>query len=118
MSLLAYILIVRILACPDRDRVFERAAELFGLLATPVRLRIVAALLQGERNVSQLTEGLGAAQPTLSQHLATLYHCGLVSRRRLGAQVLYSIADERRPVLERLMSASPLASLNFCTPTP
>lgn len=93
---------------------FERAAELFGLLATPVRLRIVKALLDGERNVGQLTEWLGASQPTLSQHLATLYHCGLLSRRRHGAQVLYSIADGRRPVLERLMSAAgaPAATLS------
>ena len=35
----------------DQDQVFERAAELFSLLSTPVRLRIVLALLQGERNV-------------------------------------------------------------------
>ena len=37
-----------------RDRVFERAAELFGLLSTPTRLRIICALMEGECNVSDL----------------------------------------------------------------
>ncbi|MFM2059739.1 MAG: hypothetical protein RLY71_4124, partial [Pseudomonadota bacterium] len=38
----------------DRDRVFEMAAELFGLLSAPVRLKIVCELSAGEKNVSQL----------------------------------------------------------------
>ena len=75
-------------------RVYERAAELFGLLATPIRLRIISALCQGERNVTQLLSQIDTAQPNISQHLNMLYRCGVVTKRRNGAQVFYRIADE------------------------
>ena len=58
-------------------------------------MRIVCELLDGEQNVGQLTERVGASQPNLSQHLATLYRCGILARRRVGAQVHYRIASDR-----------------------
>lgn len=88
----------------DQDQVFERAAELFALMSTPVRLRIVRELLEGEKNVSQLIDSVGASQPNLSQHLATLYRCGLLSRRRDGVHVLYRIAGDRLDVLAEWMA--------------
>lgn len=75
-------------------QVFERAAELFGLLSTPVRLRIVSALCKGEMNVSELRTLIDVAQPNISQHLTMLYRSGVVAKRRSGAQVFYRIADE------------------------
>jgi ArsR family transcriptional regulator len=92
----------------DRDRVFERAAELFALLATRVRLRIVRELLQGERNVSQLIDSVGASQPNLSHHLAVLYHSGLLSRRRDGSHVVYRIADDRLAPLAKWLTSQGL----------
>ena len=83
---------------PDQtegDRVFTVAAELFRLLSTPVRLKIVMALSPGELNVSQLQACVDTTQPNLSQHLATLYRCGILARRRVGAQVHYRIASDR-----------------------
>jgi ArsR family transcriptional regulator len=75
-------------------QVFERAAELFGLLSTPVRLRIVSALCMGEKNVSELRSLIDVAQPNISQHLTMLYRSGVVAKRRSGAQVFYRIDDE------------------------
>ncbi|NMM08647.1 MAG: helix-turn-helix transcriptional regulator [Polaromonas sp.] len=75
-------------------QVFERAAELFGLLSTPVRVRIVSALCRGEKNVTELRRLIGVAQPNISQHLTMLHRSRIVSKRRQGAQVFYSIADE------------------------
>jgi ArsR family transcriptional regulator len=77
------------------DRVFEAAAELFGLLSTPTRLRIVCELYQGERRVGELRRRIGASQPNISQHLGTLYRSGVVGRRRVGSQVYYRLAGER-----------------------
>ena len=93
----------------DRDRVFVLAAELFGLLAAPVRLHIVCALLDGEQNVGQLTERVGVSQPNLSRHLATLYRCGILARRRVGSQVWYRMANDRvRALCEAVRDGSKL----------
>ena len=73
---------------------FERAAELFGLLSTPIRLRIISELCNCEKNVGQLLNTIEVAQPNMSQHLNMLYRAGVVAKRRQGAQVFYRIADE------------------------
>ena len=78
----------------EMQAVFERAAEWFGVLSTPQRLRIISALCQGEKNVGQLIEVLGVSQPNMSQHLNLMYRAGLVGKRRQGTQVYYHIADE------------------------
>jgi ArsR family transcriptional regulator len=80
-------------------QVFERAAEIFGLLATPVRLRIMEALCRREMNVSELLDLIGVAQPNMSQHLTLLYRAGLVARRRDGSQVYYRVAADVAPLL-------------------
>jgi len=77
------------------ERVFEVAAELFALLATPTRLRIVCELRGGEKNVSQLLVRVGVSQSNMSQHLGTLYRSGILGRRRSGSQVFYRISSER-----------------------
>ncbi len=77
------------------DRVFEIAAELFALLSTPTRLRIVCQLCEGEKNVGELLDLVGVSQPNISQHLGMLYRGGILGRRRSGSQVYYRIASAR-----------------------
>jgi ArsR family transcriptional regulator len=85
----------------EADLVFESAAELFGLLSTPVRLKIISAVCNGERNVSELLEQIDTTQPNMSQHLATLYRAGVLGRRREGTQIYYRLQSERVATLCR-----------------
>ena len=85
----------------EEDMVFESAAELFGLLSTPVRLKIISAVCQGERNVSELLAIIDTTQPNMSQHLATLYRAGVLGRRREGTQIYYKLQSERVATLCR-----------------
>ncbi len=70
-----------------------RVAERFRALAEPARLAILHALEEGERTVSDLVEETDMAQGNLSKHLQQLFAAGLVSRRREGLFVHYSLAD-------------------------
>jgi ArsR family transcriptional regulator len=85
----------------EQDLVFESAAELFGLLSTPVRLKIISAVCNGERNVSDLLAQIDTTQPNMSQHLATLYRAGVLGRRREGTQIYYRLQSERVATLCR-----------------
>jgi DNA-binding transcriptional ArsR family regulator len=76
----------------DAALVFERAADLFGLLSSSMRLRIVSELCRGELSVGQLRDRVDTTQPNLSQHLAVLYRAGILARRREGSQVHYRVA--------------------------
>jgi DNA-binding transcriptional ArsR family regulator len=85
----------------SEDRVFESAAELFGMLATPIRLRIISAVCTREKNVSQLLAEIDTTQPNMSQHLATLYRSGVLAKRRDGTQIYYRLQSERVAMLCR-----------------
>ena len=76
-------------------RVFELAAELFGVLATPMRLRILSALCREEKSVSELLTEIETTQPNLSQHLNVLYRAGVLAKRKVGTQVIYRVQSEQ-----------------------
>ena len=85
----------------ESDAVFASAAELFRLLATPMRLKIIRALCEHEKNVSQLLAEIDTTQPNMSQHLAALYRAGVLTKRRDATQIYYRIASERAATLCR-----------------
>jgi DNA-binding transcriptional ArsR family regulator len=91
----------------QRDSVIEAASVMLSMLGDATRLGLLAELLGGERDVSTLTEAIGAARPAISQHLAKLRLSGLVQMRRAGRRAVYSLADEhvRRLVTEALYAA-------------
>ena len=94
------------------DRVFDLAAELLGLLSAPTRLRIVCALIEGERNVSELLEQVAVSQPNMSQHLGMLYPGGVLVRRKTGAQIYYRVEHaEVRRLCQALKRQSQLAEV-------
>jgi ArsR family transcriptional regulator len=63
------------------------------LLANEDRLLLLCQLSQGEMCVSDLESALGIRQPTLSQQLSVLRAEGVVSTRREGKNIYYSVAD-------------------------
>jgi len=79
----------------EQSRVFELAAELFGILATPMRLRILSALCDSEKSVSQLLLEIDTTQPNLSQHLNLLYRSGVLAKRKEGTQVIYRVQSDK-----------------------
>jgi ArsR family transcriptional regulator len=84
-----------------QDRVFDSVAELFSVLSTPIRLKIISAVCQGEKNVSELLGEINTTQPNMSQHLSMLYRSGVLSKRREGTQVFYRLQSERVATLCR-----------------
>jgi DNA-binding transcriptional ArsR family regulator len=89
----------------------DHAAELLKSLANRHRLLIVCQLIDGERSVGELTAFLGIRDSTVSQHLAVLRREGIVSARRDGQTIWYSIGSAAaRSVVESLYRS-------FCAPT-
>ena len=80
------------------------AVALFRSLADPTRLQIVRHLALGEHRVVDLTSHLSLAQSTVSQHLACLRDCGLVSSRAYGRASMFSLATA--PELLDLLAAA------------
>lgn len=81
----------------------EIKAELFRALANPARIRVLEVLVEGERSVSELQPLVGIESSHLSQQLGILRRAGLVSSRKDGSSVLYSI---RQPALVDLLAVA------------
>ena len=75
------------------DQVLKRAADLLRLMTAPMRLKIISALCQSEKNVTELLACVDTTQPNMSQHLKTLYKAGILGKRRDGVQIYYHIAN-------------------------
>lgn len=75
------------------DRSLEYVAKYFKALAEPMRLKVLNALRDGEKNVGQLTEISGCTQANVSKHLSLLSQYHMVKRESRGNCVFYSIAD-------------------------
>ncbi len=71
----------------------SRLAELFRSLSDPSRVRIIAALLEGETNVRSLAEIVGLSESAASHQLRTLRQMRLVKTRRQGRQIYYALDD-------------------------
>ena len=92
---------IRAGAKSEQGRVFELAAELFSVLATPMRLRVLSALCEREKSVNDLLAEIDTTQPNLSQHLAVLYRTGVLAKRKEGTQVIYRVRSEKAVALCR-----------------
>lgn len=81
-------------AAQPTARTIAGLAGLFGALADPTRLRLVAALAEGELCVCDLAASLGLSQSAVSHQLRLLRQLALVRTRRVGRVVYYALDDD------------------------
>ena len=80
-------------------------ARVFAGISEPTRLHILRVLLEGERNVSELVNVVGASQGRVSMHLQCLRWCGFVESERRGKYVYCRVRDDRVRELIALVQA-------------
>ena len=75
------------------SELYKLKAELCKTFADPKRLLIINELRDGEKAVGELANALEISQAVISRHLAILRERGVVTPRREGTNVFYSLAD-------------------------
>jgi DNA-binding transcriptional ArsR family regulator len=75
--------------------VYQLHASLCSALADPMRILMLYTLNENPTTVNDLAARLGMSQPTTSRHLKILREQALVYATRQGANVEYSLADQR-----------------------
>jgi DNA-binding transcriptional ArsR family regulator len=76
-------------------------AAFFRALAHPVRIRILEVLVKGEKSVQELQVALDVDQPVVSQQLAVLRPTNIVTARKEGVSVRYTLRD---PLVAELLT--------------
>jgi ArsR family transcriptional regulator len=80
---------------PTSDENRQKTAAVARALSDPKRLCVLETLASGERSVSELSREVRCQVPNMSQHLGVLRSAGLVSTRREGTTVYYSLTDPK-----------------------
>ena len=75
------------------EEVLERTAEVFKVFGDKTRIRILAALSEGEMCVCCICDLLGMSQSAVSHQLSVLKAARLIKNRREGKQIYYSLDD-------------------------
>lgn len=78
---------------PVSDEALDLIASWFRTLAEPSRLKILRALEEGEKNITELVASTGLTQANVSRHVQSLVDAGMVGRRREGLAAVCFIAD-------------------------
>jgi len=87
------------MAAPSSTTVLDEhtaahVAELFRAFSDTSRVRIMSALVDGEKNVSALAAIVGISESAVSHHMRGLRQMGLVQALREGKEVHYRVDDE------------------------
>ena len=74
-------------------------------LADPTRRRVLVHLIDGPGYPAEMAEEVGTTRANLSNHLACLRECGLVTATAEGRRVRYELADQRLADGLRILAA-------------
>ncbi len=83
------------------ERTAARVAELFRAFSDTSRIRIIAALMDGEKNVGALAEVVGLSVSAVSHHMRELRQMRLVRARKEGRLVVCELDDDHVGALYR-----------------
>ena len=87
----------------------QTASDFLKAISHEGRLMILCSLANGEKSVTEIETMLASRQAAVSQQLSRLRLEGLVTARREGKQIYYSLTDDRaRIIIERVYEL-------FCT---
>jgi DNA-binding transcriptional ArsR family regulator len=100
----------------ESDEVFDALASYFSVLSEPTRLKIMHAICQEEKGVTQIVKEVGATQTNISRHLGLMHRSGVVTRRKEGNVVLYRVADSTMVDVCRMVCAQIAGKINRSQP--
>ena len=81
-----------------------KMARVFKALGDENRIKILTLLHTGVRCACRLLEALNISQPTLSHHMRILQDAGLVSARKDGKWIYYSLSEEGAKKAQQMLS--------------
>ena len=76
------------------DEVIDKMEAMLNIASDFTRLKIMYAISEGEKNVTEIVKEVGASQSLVSHQLSVLRKNNLVRTRKVGTSVFYSLSDE------------------------
>ena len=77
------------------SELYQLQADVCKAIAHPTRIEILQLLREGERCVCEIFPAMKIEQPNVSRHLSVLKKAGILSSRKEGLKVIYTVNDQR-----------------------
>lgn len=91
----------------QEEKYFSELVEIFKLLSDQNRLKILSMLRKRELCVCEIVDRLETTQPNVSQHMRKLKIGGIVSERKQGQWVYYSLNANNTKYLKAFLDSLP-----------
>ena len=75
----------------NKQRLYEKQAEIARAIAHPLRIAIIDFLQGGEQCVCDIAETVGSERSNVSRHLSVMVNAGLLESRKEGLKVIYKL---------------------------
>ncbi len=75
----------------NKQRLFEKQADIAKAIAHPLRIAIIDFLQSGEQCVCDIAEYIGSERSNVSRHLSVMANAGLLEYRKVGLKVIYKL---------------------------
>ena len=99
------------------DYLFDQVSSYMALFAEPTRLRIMHALCDKECSVNEVVQAIGATQTNVSRQLSMMHKSRVLSRRKEGTAVYYTVCDPKAVELCRSVSITILSRIEEASST-
>ena len=96
----------------ELDYLFDQVASYMQLFSEPTRLRIMHALCDRERSVSEVVQVIGATQTNVSRHLSAMHKSRVLARRKVGTTVYYTVSDPKAVELCRTVCTNIISNMD------
>ena len=75
----------------NKQRLYEKQAEIARAIAHPLRIAITNFLKDGEQCVCDIAKYIGSERSNVSRHLSVMVNAGLLESRKEGLKVIYKL---------------------------
>lgn len=96
----------------DSKEIYTLHANICKALGHAIRIEIIDTLQNNELSFSDLLEKIGGAKSSLSQHLSSMSHKGILVQRKEGLNVFYKLSSEKVAIACRIMREVLIENLN------
>lgn len=76
-----------------RDEILQKLADFYTVFSDCTRVKVLYQLMDGEKCVGDIAEGVGISQSATSHQLRFLKQMGVVAGRRAGKSIFYRLID-------------------------
>lgn len=77
--------------------------DIYSLIGNEIRAKLLVCLSKKSKNVTEMIQICGLTQSAVSQHLKKLKDGGLVTTKKMGKEIVYTLATKKAATISKML---------------